>query len=380
MRLCLVISSLAAGGAERVMSILAGEWAARGHEVLLLTTHDGGSAPHYPVDARVELRSVDPRTGGGMRRQMATIGALRRAIAAARPAVVVSFLNYTNILVLLACRNLDVPVVVSERLDPRIVGIGPVWSMLRRMTYRRACCLVAQTTAAGALYGPLVHGRVRVIPNPVPPPPEVTPVPDWPDPHRPTIMAVGRLQPQKDYETALQAMAILGRSNPEWRLVILGDGPLRGSLERLRDDLGLGTTVQFAGRVATPAAWLRRADMYLLSSRSEGFPNALCEAMMLGLPCVSTDCPSGPADIITHGVDGWLVPVGEPTAIADALSRLAGDPAERARLAAQAPVAMARFSVPSVLAEWDRLFEAVVVAPRAPQHRTRISPDGSQEP
>jgi glycosyltransferase involved in cell wall biosynthesis len=356
MRLSLVISSLNAGGAERVMTTLANAWVARGWRVDLFTTHDGGREPHYPLSPAVGLRSIDPRLPSPFR-QMATVRNLRAAIREARPDVVVSFLNYTNIMTLAACRGLPCPVVISERLDPRVIDIGPAWSFLRRATYPQAKLLVAQTKTAAELYGALAGGRVRVIPNPV-----QAPVLRSADPMSPvavdqrTILCVGRLQKQKGFDIALRAMSLLGPAYADWRLVILGEGPERLNLERLSAELKLGDRARLAGQVADTWPWLRQAGIFLMSSRSEGFPNALTEAMAAGLPVISTDCPSGPADIITPGVDGLLVPTEDPTALAGALAQLIDSGDLRTRFAQAAPGVLERYSLDSVLAAWDRVF------------------------
>ncbi len=357
MRLSLVISSLNAGGAERVMTTLANAWVARGWQVDLLTTHDAGRAPHYPLAPAVGLRSLDPRLPSPFR-QVATVRNLRAAIRDARPDAVISFLNYTNIMTLAACRGLACPVIISERLDPRVIDIGPAWSFLRRVTYPGAKLLVAQTGTAAELYGPLTGGRVRVIPNPVHAPAQRAADPVSPvGADRRTILCVGRLQKQKGFDIALRAMALLGPACADWRLVILGEGPERPNLERLHADLGLGDRARLAGQVADPWPWLRQAGIFLMSSRSEGFPNALTEAMAAGLPVISTDCPSGPADIITPGVDGLLVPTEDPAALAEALARLIDSGDLRTRLAAAAPGVLERYSLESVLAAWDRVLE-----------------------
>lgn len=365
MRLNLVISSLDAGGAERVMGTLADAWAERGHVVDLFTTHDAGREPHYRLSPQVRRLSVDPRASGPWK-QAAVVRSLRRAIRESRPDAVVSFLNYTNILTLAACRGLTCPVIVSERLDPRIIEIGPVWSLLRRLSYRRAARLVAQTPTAAALFEHLAPGRVRVIPNPVL---VQTGAADGPAPlpaaEGPTILCVGRLYRQKGFDLALRAMALLPPACDAWRLVILGEGPERPALESLRGELGLGERVQLPGQVPDPRPWLRRAGIFLMSSRSEGFPNALCEAMAAGLPVVSTDCPSGPADIVTPGVDGLLVPPEDPPAMAAALARLIADGSFRARLAQAAPAVADRYSLDTVMTSWAALLAGVtgVAAP-----------------
>lgn len=367
MRLSLVISSLTAGGAERVMSTLANAWSARGWEIDLMTTHDAGRPPHYGLSPAIRLQSVDPGISGPLK-QPAIVRALGRSIRNAKPDVVISFLNYTNILTLAACRGLGRPVIVSERLDPRVVDIGPAWSLMRRFTYRRCALLIAQTPTAAALYEHLAPGRVRVIANPVLRPaarPSVAP--KTAEIHRPTILAVGRLHPQKGFDLALQAMHLLDGVSPEWRLVILGEGPARRELESLRDKLGLADRVFLPGKVADPWIWLQKSEIFLMSSRSEGFPNALCEAMAAGMAAVSTDCPSGPSDIIIPEIDGILVPPGQPAAIAAALGRLMASEELRSRLAAAAPRVLERYALDMVLAAWDRALAEIAgtVAPKS---------------
>ncbi len=358
MHLSLVISSLAAGGAEHVMCTLANHWSGQGHEVTIFTTHDGGGSPHYRLDASVRLESVDPRCAN-VARQVRVVAGLRREFRHGGADAIVSFLNYTNILTLAAARNLDVPVIISERLDPRVIGIGPAWSALRRLTYPRATRLVAQTATAARLYEKFTPGRVVVIPNPVAPfPAAVGPRPAE-MPRGPLVIAVGRLQPQKGYDVALRALALLPPAFDEWKLLILGEGPLRGEIEALRNQLGLESRVLMPGRVPDPNPWLAGADIFLMSSRSEGFPNALCEAMAAGLPVVCTDCPSGPAEIIDPDINGLLVPSGAPRAMSEALASLMGSRERRQELAAAAPGIVERFSEATVLDQWDRLVLSV---------------------
>lgn len=135
----------------------------------------------------------------------------------------------------------------------------------------------------------------------------------------PVILGVGRLTAQKDFETLLDAFAQL-RARHQVRLIILGEGPLRGSLERRAQDLGISDDVDLAGFQLNPYAWMARASLFVLSSRFEGSPNVLVETMALGVPVVATDCPSGPREILQDGRIAPLVPVGDSRALAQAMT------------------------------------------------------------
>jgi glycosyltransferase involved in cell wall biosynthesis len=300
MRLTLVISSLGRGGAERVLSILAGAWAEQGHEVTLLSL-DHGEAPGYALHPSVMRRSLGlaAHSNGffqGIARNATRFRVLRRAIRDSRPALVISFLDTVNVLTLLATRGMGVPVIISERIDPSLYDIGTVWHSLRRVVYPFADALVCQTTAALTRFQAMTRVRGFAIPNPVSIPPGVTPRPrgcESGSAHR-VLIAMGRLVPQKGFDLLLQAYARVAQRHPEWSLTILGAGPLLEQLQAQAKSLGLENRVHFAGAVADPFSILCSADLFVFSSRFEGFGMALAEAMACGLPAVSFDCPEGP--------------------------------------------------------------------------------------
>jgi glycosyltransferase involved in cell wall biosynthesis len=153
----------------------------------------------------------------------------------------------------------------------------------------------------------------------------------WGDGFTHHILSVGNLKPQKDHESLLRAFAQLP-SSIRPKLIILGDGPLRERLGALIVELGLAGRVEILGFVSDPFPWFRSADLFVLSSRWEGFGNVLVEALECGLPIVSTDCPSGPAEILDRGRYGMLVPVGDVQSLARAITRSLGAAPDRDRL------------------------------------------------
>lgn len=171
----------------------------------------------------------------------------------------------------------------------------------------------------------------------------------WPDNHVPTIVSVGRLEPQKDFETLIRAFA-KARQERAMRLLILGEGSQRAPLERLVAELGLVDHVRMPGFVDNPFAELARSDAFALASRWEGFGNVFIEALALGLPVVATDCPSGPAEILEGGRYGRLVPVGDVESVAEALVDVLNVPADKRRLRTRAEA----FSISAILPKYWR--------------------------
>ncbi len=164
----------------------------------------------------------------------------------------------------------------------------------------------------------------------------------------PVILAVGRMVRQKDYPTLLRAFRRVRDQLPA-RLFILGRGPLLDTHRRLAEELGLGGDACFAGFDKNPFKYMARCDVFALSSRHEGMPGVLVQAMACGAACVSTDCPTGPNEVITGGEDGFLVPVGDPEALAARILELLRDDGLRRRFQQRAPLAVERFSVDSAV-------------------------------
>lgn len=356
LKVCFFIWGLRAAGAERVLSFLASAWSAKGWRVLILTMEDGRVEPFYPLADAVEVRPLNLMKDSasfvsGLANNLRRLRTIRRAFREAAPDVVISFVDKANTLAVFASRGLGIPLIISERTDPSRRSLGRWWNALRDRAYPRADLLVFQSQAVLDWFPPRVRRKGMVIPNPVPPPPIAEPSQRENLPKR--LVAMGRLFPVKGFDLLLEAFAAVAAKEPDWVLDIWGEGPERGALEAQAQGLGLAERVRFPGLTERPFEILRGADLFILSSRAEGFPNVLVEAMACGLSVISTDFGGAAKEIIRDGVDGVLVPSGDSAALASALLRLMSDPATRARLSERAPEVVARYSSERILALWE---------------------------
>ncbi|MBI1748036.1 MAG: glycosyltransferase family 4 protein [Acidobacteria bacterium] len=360
MRIALVISSLAGGGAERNASIMANYWAARGHQVTVITLAAATTdfyKLHKAVD-RVGLGLLSPsanwvaswlNTGRRVHR-------LRQAIQAARPDIIISFVDAMNLLTLMAKFGLGVPVIVMEQINPAAHPLGPAQSRWRRWLYPRAQAIVVLSAATIEWACQFVpRHRIHVLPNLVEKAAPESNAPASPLPTGRIMVAMGRLTGQKGFDLLLTAFSRCAAKHAGWSLVIMGEGDERRRLDEMAAELGVAGRVLFTGLVKNPVAILSRADLFVLSSRYEGFPLALLEAMACGLPVISFDCPTGPREIIRDGVDGLLVTPQNIVALAETMDHLMTDEQYRRRLAYRAGEVIERFGVETVMPMWDAL-------------------------
>ncbi|NJL53839.1 glycosyltransferase family 4 protein [bacterium] len=376
-RVTLIIGALGGGGAERSILLLADGLVKLNFDVTLLTLRaDIPDAYTVPPKVRRIYASPPPHGwqrwfdfGGQIERlkrkwiRLRKIH-LRRDILSTEPDIVIAYIDITNILVIRVLRDTKIPVVVTERTDLRINKIGWIWTLLRHLYYPLAARVVVQTEELRDwIQKRRYPWRVVAIPNAVLPPPDaIKNIPAHPGKTK-HLTAVGRLAPVKQFDHLLTAFANVVRDCPEWQLTLFGDGDLKVPLKRQIQRLGLQSHVMLPGRVSEPAVYLKNADLFVMTSQYEGFPNALCEAMACGLPAISYNCPSGPRAIIRHEVDGLLVPANDIDALSQALVSLMQNDERRWRLAARAPDVLSRFSVKEVIEQWQFVIEAAIGSP-----------------
>jgi len=363
-RITLVTAHLGLGGAERVLCLMANYWCRKGWSVSLLTLGHGVRPALHKLEPNVKWTDLD--LGSHRRRtfwplnEAAGILRLRRAIKESSPDAVIAFLNSANIPVLMATVGMPVPIIVSERIDPHHEPIRLRDSLLRRLLYPRAACVTTQTRNALEFFSFAIQKRGRVIPNPVLPAPPNS-ARSRQDPGR-VVVGVGRLAIQKRFDRLIRAFASVASKHAEWILEIWGDGDQRERLQDLVRQSGLQDRIVLRGRTDDVYGVMANADLFVLSSDYEGFPNVLCEALATGLPVISTDCPSGPGEVIRNGENGILVPVADESALSQALDRLMESADERARLGANGRAIVDAFNVDRVMSTWENVIEVATIS------------------
>lgn len=372
MKILIFTNSLGGGGAERVVATLANHWSRRQWQVTVVTLAPASEDFHV-LNGQVRRIALDlsgPSGGvpGALRGNLRRILALRRVLVERRPTVAVAMMSTPSVLLAFASLGMpDLCTIGSERCYPPHFPLGRVWSALRRQLYGRLDALVAQTQeSARWIRTHCAAPRVTVIPNaaqwPLPAaPPRIAPE-SLCAPGRKVLLAVGRLDAVKNFGVLVAVFAQLAARHADWDLVILGEGPQRAILEEEVRHCAVPTRIRLPGIAGNVGEWYARADLYVMSSHSEGFPNSLAEALSHGLPAVSFDCDTGPRDIIREGLDGLLVPPGDLAGLAGALDRLMGNAVLRGFFAARACEARDRFSLERVVGMWEALFRELASA------------------
>jgi glycosyltransferase involved in cell wall biosynthesis len=313
------------------MLSLAGEFAATGRRVHFAVGRSGGALEAF-MPTGVDLHCLGHQTTG-IRLAFDMVRGVAKLLDRQRPVAVLSTLTGANYAAALAFKFAKHRSRLVLREASSLANRpGPLHAVLRRWLYPQAVAVILPTAALIQEWHaavPSVSDRIAVIPNPVDAAmihkAAKTPA-GVPATAGARIIAVGRLTVAKDYRTLIQAFKIVLRQKPGTQLAILGDGPLRNALSALVLDLDLASNVLIPGYVENVPAWLATADLFVLSSRWEGSPNALIEALVIGLPVVATRGKGGAAELLANGKHGRLAPAGAPEALARAMLESLDDP------------------------------------------------------
>lgn len=329
-KIAFYISTLQVGGAERVISNLANGFCEKGYQVYMITENPDGKES-YPIHQdvkRIVLPKPDKKSRMG--NAVARITDLRKTVKEIRPQALISFIGKANIRAVLATRFTHTASIVSVRSAPAREYESKVRRVLAKILFRFAEGAVFQTEDARDFFSPSVRKKATVLLSPLHPD---FIIPRFAGKRRHEIVTVGRLHEVKNHEMLIRAFAAIAPEYPDYVLHLYGDGDTKEKLEKLIAELGLENMVILKGSCSHVADAIREAEIFVLSSNVEGMPNALLEAMALGLACISTDCPcGGPRTVIRDGENGLLIPVGDTAALENAIRRILSDPDLEERL------------------------------------------------
>ena len=316
MKILFTTPGMTFGGAERVISILCNEWTKRGHSVEIVLTGEDSNCV-YPLSDQILLTCL-----GGLNHDLHfphidLLKRVRKEILSAQPDVVISFMNDVCAYTAIAMYGMKIPLIYSERNDPNKVNQSKKDKLYRRIVEKRADKIVFQTDGAKACYSKKVQDKSCVILNPL----DLTRIPEYDFKQtRPEIVTVGRLEPQKNQKILIEAFSKVKDMFPEYCLKIYGSGQLENQLKEQIERLNLSERVFLMGNSTSVLQDIKTARLFVLTSDFEGLPNALIEAMAMGIPCISTDCsPGGARMLIQNGDNGILVPCADAGKLSEAI-------------------------------------------------------------
>ena len=352
MKIDFYISSLSGGGAEHVLTNIARNAALQGHDVSITTFEK--RPQFYEVDPKITVNRCDNTKSNKILEVLKDYRDTRRQLKRRKADVVISFLSRTNMMLALAAPFTKSKIIVCDRNNRRMSQSAKVFNLSCRL-YRMTDLVGVQTNRAKESYPQYLHKKIFVIANPLDRAQLDAQCPDKEPEKTNTVISVGRLEQAKDFETLIAAFAKTEQAYPDWRLKIYGQGKKRELLQELIEKLGQQNRIELCGVTKTPFLEMKKSRIFVLSTRYEGFPNVLCEAMYAGLPCISSDCEFGPSELIRDGENGFLFPVGDVDRLCEELTELMGDGEKREKMGALAKKSTDFIESSRIYAEWNDL-------------------------
>ncbi|QTE71026.1 glycosyltransferase family 4 protein [Clostridiales bacterium FE2011] len=342
-RLLIIMGSLNRGGAERVISLIANDFVSRGWEVWIgLLIYN---SVEYKLHEEIHIIDLTGGKGSRVKKGPAWLKDIRQLTKKIRPDEILSFAARMNVLTQIACIGLNSSITVSERNDPYMDGRNKILDFLTFFLYPKAKNVVFQTQRAASYFQRISLKNSIVIPNPISVTTYATQMKSG------KIVAVGRLEPQKNHEMLIKAFSHIVDSFPQATLTIYGRGYLEEELKKLVKELNMDGKVLFPGNIENIHEMIADANVFVLSSNYEGLSNALLEAMMMGLPCISTDC-AGADEYINNNENGILIKVGDEQGLLNEMKRILNNPEDAARMGKQAHNTSKSFEKDVILERW----------------------------
>lgn len=346
-RIVIVTRNMLGGGAERVIAQLSNYFVEHGKQCKIITVDK--DEVFYELDPRTTVAAVGRKSNNKALDKIKRYLCVRRLVTQFRPDLVLSLPEEIGIYTLVALLGTGIPVYVSERNNPWVMPDVKITRLLRKIMYPFAEGIIFQTEMAKSFFPDSIQRKGIVLQNPV----DAGRIPaQYTGEREKVIVGSGRLFKQKNFPLLLRAFARFSEHHPEYSLRIFGEGYMQEELEALTKELNIAEKVDFAGKSRNLLNEMNSAAMFVLSSDYEGMPNVLLEAMCMGMPVISTDCPSGgPRELIEDNRNGLLVPVGDVTAMCSAMEKMA-DNVFSSTLANQAYLIREKLTSKDVFEKW----------------------------
>jgi len=356
MKISFFIGQMGVGGAETVLAQIANHYAENKWDVeIVMLLGSQIAREHFHLDERIKIVNFSNTGKSYFKSSVRWLKNIKKHFKTFKPDVVVSFVGRINAVVLTASLFNKIPIVVSERSDPRNDGRGNTMLKYCDWVYKRANAIVFQTSYQQQCFSKRHEKRSYIIPNPVNVP-QSGAIEEDPN----LIVTAGRLHPAKNHKMLISAMSIVKDQIPDAKCKIYGDGELKSELRKLIDAKGLQNIVSLEGRKDNIGNYIGKAKIFAMSSDYEGLSNALMEAMLMGKICISTNY-NGVEDLIEDGINGIVVPMGDEQEMAKAIIRALSDSDGKNDLMREnAKEKMAQCTPEQIMKRWDNVIGSLL--------------------
>ncbi len=355
----MLIGALKKGGSERVLVNLSDYLVQRGWRVTMVTQYQKEN--EYPLNSDVKRILSDITEDECSRSRILNFKRrfckLRNIWKQEKPDIILSFIGKNNMMAILTSRFLNIPVAVAVRGEPTMEYYNGWMRLAARHLFKIADGVILQTRQCYDFFPKSVRNKAVILKNPVN---QSFFRERYEGERTKELVAVGRIDANKNHEMLIRAFAGIADRYPDYKLIIYGDGELKKKLEELVKEMGMQERIFLPGSVSDVADAIYKTRVFILPSNTEGVPNTLIEAMVLGLTVIATDCPcGGPADLIEHGVNGLLTPVGEIDKMKDNLQIVLSDLQNADMMGRNATKTSDIFNPVKVNKEWENYLDSL---------------------
>lgn len=357
-KICFIIPSLKNGGAERVVVTLA-NGLPTDLNIHIITFYK--EKKNYNINKNIKLHHcyatsfISKNSISAISNNIKLLFRIYKIIKKENIKLIIGFTTTANILSVIIAKLLKLPVIISERANPYIFKPNKLWAKLRDIFYPKCNVLVLQTKYSKSFYeNKIPPKKIAILPNPLSKP--LTDLKDSSVKKENIILNVGRLDKNKSQDLLIRAFSKINYTN--WKLVLVGEGNKKNEYQRLVTSLNLDDHVIFTGAIKNVHYYYNKAKIFAFTSQSEGFPNALTEALHFGLACVSTNCKSGPSELIKQNINGYLIPVNNEQQLIKKLNKLTENNEIIKKMGVNASISTNKYLQSNVIKMWYKVIKS----------------------